>query len=758
MSALNQNTAECESVVRRLLEMNMVTTQIMSSINNNSDVHIQNKPRHISLIEHANNFQLLPPEIVKYVLDIEKNTNIQFIKQRSPEWFQIRKQARITGSTLNSGIGLDTLQKQKQHFYFHVRGRQPAPVSEELQTKFDHGAKNEVNGTATLITTVVPAYLPACFAFYEVGPAFIGCENQPKLLEVSADGILQCSSGGETCPNYSIHGDRRIVIEIKSPTPQDNVAETLFYKVRNRYFPQLQSELKSYNCTELWLLCSTAISATVIIVLFDEHIWNRIWDLTCALCEPNNPNIPTRLHADVKQLKIDISAWKQQCSRFLCEVPTVTGEYGNITVDPNFSSPYSPAPPRIQIDTTTESVSNMSKELSFSAISAFQECHQVLREPAKELLVFMLTDKDRKQNKNVPYSFPVAYALKGSSMSNTHLQFLVDKIRNELWSRNIPVLCETYDGQWHKHITKTRSGHRLTKFHGKELWNKLSNLSKDKCLEQIHQMSVVKKSSHELIHNCSLSTGKGILFLGIRIEKGEDSKLFISSEQLRMQHVHSIHPLSRPDLFNEVEVADQHEEFPKHYRCMNKEGNAKEFQFVSVFMSERSDKGSCDKTKQKSTKHIGLYDTESSLLDILKPMYIANLDLENANVDVLTPDEEIITLEHVLKNTDCPLLPNILNELVNTNTQKWNGKNCDDLFPSILSDGRCLSRNATVKELQIICGEIRCCTGRVWYTSNMNKSEIVNSVVKAFSGNTFVEKEKSKCKKRTYNVETLVQA
>ena len=95
----------------------------------------------------------------------------------------------------------------------------------------------------------------------------------------------------------------------------------------------------------------------------------------------------------------------------------------------------------------------------------------------------------------------------------------------------------------------------------------------------------------------------------------------------------------------------------------------------------------CDKTKRKSTKHIGLYDTESSLLDILKPMYITNLDLENANVDVLTPDEEIITLEHVLKNTDCPLLPNILNELVNTNTQKWNGKNCDDLFPSILSDG-----------------------------------------------------------------------
>ena len=199
-------------------------------------------------------------------------------------------------------------------------------------------------------------------------------------------------------------------------------------------------------------------------------------------------------------------------------------------------------------------------------------------------------------------------------------------------------------------------------------------------------MSVVKKSSHELIRNCSLSAGKGILFPGIRIEKGQDSTLFISSEQLRMQHVRSIHPLSQPDLFMKVEVVDEHEEVPQHYHCTNEEENGKEFKLVSIFMSEQNDRGSCDKNKQKSTKHIGLHDTESSLLDILKPMYTTHLDLENANVDVLTPNEDIINLEHVLKNTDCPLLPNILNELVNTNTQKWHGKNCDDLFPAILSD------------------------------------------------------------------------
>ena len=182
---------------------------------------------------------------------MEDDTNIQFVKQRSEKWFQICKQARVTGSTLNAVLGLDTLQKQKQHHYIHVHGWQPPPVTDNLQKKFDHGTKNEVNAIATLISTVVPAYLPACYAFYEVWPAFVGCDQNSKLLEVSADDILQCSLGQESCPNYHIHGDRKIVVEIKSLTPQENVTETIFYEIPNRYVPQVQSEMKAYGCLEL---------------------------------------------------------------------------------------------------------------------------------------------------------------------------------------------------------------------------------------------------------------------------------------------------------------------------------------------------------------------------------------------------------------------------------------------------------------------------------------------------------------------------
>ena len=106
MSSLNQNTAECELVVRLLLEINMLCTQIMAILNSNGDVHIGERIHNITLTEHSNNFQLLPPEVVKLFMDIDKEENIQYVKQHSDEWFKIRKLACITGSTLHSGLGL----------------------------------------------------------------------------------------------------------------------------------------------------------------------------------------------------------------------------------------------------------------------------------------------------------------------------------------------------------------------------------------------------------------------------------------------------------------------------------------------------------------------------------------------------------------------------------------------------------------------------------------------------------------------------
>ena len=121
--------------------------------------------------------------------------------------------------------------------------------------------------------------------------------------------------------------------------------------------------------------------------------------------------------------------------------------------------------PRTSVDVDMEFIKSQNKMISTDSISAFTACHEVLRIPVKELLVFMLTNKDRKQNKHIPYSYPIAYTMKGSSMTNADLHYMVTKVTNVLFAKKIPVVREAYDGQWHNHITTSKPGQSLTKMH-----------------------------------------------------------------------------------------------------------------------------------------------------------------------------------------------------------------------------------------------------------------------------------------------------
>ena len=91
-----------------------------------------------------------------------------------------------------------------------------------------------------------------------------------------------------------------------------------------------------------------------------------------------------------------------------------------------------------------------------------------------------------------------------------------------------------------------------------------------------------------------------------------------------------------------------------------------------------------------------------------------------------------------MKSDDSVILQNVLNELKNANIQKWRDKTIDDLFPALLTNGEMLMEETTVKELNIICMELRCATGRNWSSSNMVKAEIVNVIVKAFGGDSTI--------------------
>ena len=65
-------------------------------------------------------------------------------------------------------------------------------ITEETAANFKHGTETEVHAIATVFGLLLPALLPPCCTFIEVGPHFVNTPERQHMLEVSAGGIIKC--------------------------------------------------------------------------------------------------------------------------------------------------------------------------------------------------------------------------------------------------------------------------------------------------------------------------------------------------------------------------------------------------------------------------------------------------------------------------------------------------------------------------------------------------------------------------------------
>ena len=128
-----------------------------------------------------------------------------------------------------------------------------------------------------------------------------------------------------------------------------------------------------------------------------------------------------------------------------------------------------------------------STDLMKTTLIAAEECvlmlkriHTILHVEATEALMFIITNSDRIVSGGMSTSLPLTYALKGNSLNNAQLRYLIHKCRNILKERNIiTVLVECYDGQWHKTVVYSQDGEPLTQMGvARDVWNTVCWLSK----------------------------------------------------------------------------------------------------------------------------------------------------------------------------------------------------------------------------------------------------------------------------------------
>ena len=165
-----------------------------------------------------------------------------------------------------------------------------------LQKRLKHSTDNEVNILATLVGLIMPAYLPSCYAYFEVRPVVL--QYRKLRIVVSADGLLHCTNG-KSCENYEIHGERKIALEFKSPYSTSENPHVTVYETPPRNVPKISLEMKVLECSELWLLFGTKKSITVMRCIKEEDMTLHLLDTAESLYGIERPSVSTQLHVNI---------------------------------------------------------------------------------------------------------------------------------------------------------------------------------------------------------------------------------------------------------------------------------------------------------------------------------------------------------------------------------------------------------------------------------------------------------------------------
>ena len=438
LSYLNEHSARCDSSIGHCLDVNNRILKALATARRNLDVFCEN--RVVFLQEQNNAFHLYPPEKVGITFDLSLRKNSDIVKQRSNEWFQLRKHVKVTGSTLHRALGLESLSELKQHHYQFIKKRPKPPFPEDVQKRVDYGKGNEKNAIASIVGGLLCAYKPRCYAFQEVGSLF-GTVKEENFILVSPDGVLQCI-GGENCPlNNKIEQHSLIPLEVKCVYPDTSKPLQPMYNLPARYVPQCLSEMAVYNAKYMWFGSYTVTSMSLIRVIFDQKLWEKMISIAFDLHGGEKPRVPTKLHPDTKELKQLVSSFIEKNCVFLCEVPSFRC-VESVLRESTFLSPHSFCSVRREEKLDIDNLQRQSKVITYECVPLFETIHNTLRQEAQEVVVFMLSDHNRHHEEFIPYSLPLGYAMKGKSLSNSEVRHLIATTCDELARRGIPILCE----------------------------------------------------------------------------------------------------------------------------------------------------------------------------------------------------------------------------------------------------------------------------------------------------------------------------
>ena len=433
MSAWFSMEYKCVSTIAALVKLNDQIAAMMA--------HIKSRPYHKCDFEKAvpcrqiQNARFLRHfDDLKNMYNLTDPRHLHILPQKNDLWKEIRKKSKVTGSTVYNAIGMRSVGDMKRHYREFILHKEVLAPKAEVQLKMDHGTKHEVSAFATVAMKYLPA-LRGKAMLREVGPGVIASARDANFACVSADGIFHLEDESED-----------IVLEIKCPYPSKNKYLPLHYVVPNYYVPQLLLEMKANDCQRaVYCTFSTETkTASFIECEFDEELYTEIFTRAEEVLEQSEykdlhqPEYKATLAGRLKK-------YTHQKCQFVAELPAVTCDdtdrRGGFGPSAYASLRYCTLPEMHMDNTSGKTICDIARK-------CFKKTHDILREQAVEVLVFIASNLDRQHSNLHPLHIPVAYALKGPSLQTEVMRKMLDVVRAAMLESGCKVLAELWDGQW----------------------------------------------------------------------------------------------------------------------------------------------------------------------------------------------------------------------------------------------------------------------------------------------------------------------
>ena len=282
------------------------------------------------------------------------------------------------------------------------------------------------------------------------------------MIVSTADGLIECTSK-QTCCNmsHSRHHKESLVMFHYTLCDQDSNRCNQQYTVPVREVPMCLLAMAAY-AAEYVLFCNVTNESIVFIkIRNDPNLWDKLFSLAEQLYREDKPHCPTCTNMEIKDLFPKLQQFITQNTTFVCELPCIKGETV-IGISCHKDFPFSDSPELNIVPTCSSDFMKPALIVAEDCVIMLKRIHTILHVEATEALMFIIANSDRLGSDGMSTSLPLAYALKGSSLNNSQLRYLINKCRNILKERKIRILVECYDGQWHKTVVYMQDGEPLT--------------------------------------------------------------------------------------------------------------------------------------------------------------------------------------------------------------------------------------------------------------------------------------------------------